>query len=58
MRKRIKDSAINPKTHTQKIGLTGTETDLGYNPTRMALFTDNPKRNRPQCEIAQRGAGQ
>ena len=58
MRNRIKDSANNPKTYTQKIGLTGTEIDLGYNPARTALFTDNPKRNRPQCEIAQTGAGQ
>ena len=58
MRHRVKDSANNPKTYTQKIGLTGTEIDLGYNPTRTVLFTDNPKRNRPQCEIAQTGAGQ
>ncbi len=58
MRNRVKDSANNPKTYTQKIGLTGTEIDLGYNPTRTALFTDNPKRNRPQREIARTGAGQ
>lgn len=58
MRNRVKDSANNPKTHTQKIGLTGTEIGLGYNPTRTALFTDNPKRNRPQREIAQTGVGQ
>ncbi len=58
MRNRVKDSANNPKTYTQKIGLTGTEIDLGYNPTRTALFTHNPKRNRPQLEIARAGAGQ
>jgi hypothetical protein len=58
MRNRVKDSANNPKTYTQKIGLTGTEIDLGYNPTRTALFTDNPKRNRSQREIARAGAGQ
>jgi hypothetical protein len=58
MRNRVKDSANNPKTHTEKIGLTGTEIDLGYNPTRMTLFADNPKRNRPQLEIARTGAGQ
>lgn len=58
MRNRVKDSANNPKTYTQKIGLKGTEIDLGYNPTRTALFTDNPKRNRPQREIARTGAGQ
>jgi hypothetical protein len=58
MRKRIKDSAINPKTYTQKIGLTGTDIDLGYDPTKKARFIDNPKRNRPQREIARTGAGQ
>jgi len=58
MRSRVKDSANNPKTYVQKIGLTGTEIDLGYDTTRTALFTDNPKRNRPQREIAPTGAGQ
>jgi hypothetical protein len=58
MRSRVKDSANNPKTLIQKIGLTGTEIDLGYGPTRTAVFTDNPKRNCPQREIARTGAGQ
>jgi hypothetical protein len=58
MRNRVKDSANNPKTRIQNIELTETEIDLGYHPTRTALFTDNPKRNRPQREIAPTGAGQ
>ena len=51
MRSRVKDSANNPKTHVQNIGLTDAELDLGYHPTRTAVFTDNPKRDRPPCEI-------
>jgi hypothetical protein len=58
MRNRGKDSANNPKTLIQKMGLTETEIDLGYDPTRTTLFTDNPKRNHPQREIARTGAGQ
>src|ERR1700694_1136613 len=38
MRNRVKDSANNPKTYIQNIELTGTEIDLGYHPTRTALF--------------------
>jgi hypothetical protein len=56
MRSRVKDSANNPKTPTQNIGLTDAEPDLGYHPTRTALFTANPKRNRPLSEIG--GAGE
>jgi hypothetical protein len=55
MRSRVKDSANNPKTTIQNIGLTGTEIGLGYDPTRTALFADNPKRNRPQLEMARTG---
>jgi hypothetical protein len=55
MRSRVKDSANNPKATIQNIGLTGTEISLGYDPTRTALFPDNPKRNRPQFEMARTG---
>jgi hypothetical protein len=55
MRNRVKDSANNPKTRIQNIELTETEIDLGYHPTRTALFTDNPKRNRPQRHLARTG---
>jgi hypothetical protein len=55
MRKRVKDSANNPKTAAQNIGLTKTEIGLGYGPTRTALFPDNPKRNRQQFEMARTG---
>jgi hypothetical protein len=55
MRNRVKDSANNPKTLIQKIGLTETEINLGYHPTRTALFTDNPKKNRPQRQLPRTG---
>jgi hypothetical protein len=55
MRNRVKDSANNPKTSIQKIGLTKAEIDPGYHPARTAIFTDNPKRYHPQREIAQTG---
>jgi hypothetical protein len=55
MRNRVKDSANNPKTPIQNIELAATEIDLGYDPTRTALFTANPKRNRPQRQLAQTG---
>jgi hypothetical protein len=58
MRNRVKDSANNPKTRIQKIGLTATEINLGYDPTRTALFTDNPKRYHPHSEIARTGQSQ
>src|SRR6267154_907625 len=34
MRNRVKDSANNPKTSAQNIGLTDAEVDPGYHPTR------------------------
>ena len=43
MRNRVKDSANNPKTSAQNIGLTETKIGLGYDPTRAALSSDNPK---------------
>jgi hypothetical protein len=55
MRNRAKDSANNPKTRIQNIELTEAEINLGYDPTRTAIFIDNPKRNRPQREIARTG---
>jgi len=58
MRRRLKELANRPKTPIQNIGLTAAEIDLGYDPTRTALFTDNPKRNRPQREIGRTGEGQ
>ena len=51
MRNQVQDSANNPKTSTQNMGLAGTEIGLGYDPTRTALSPDNPKRNRPQFEM-------
>jgi hypothetical protein len=58
MRNRVKDSANNPKTSAQNIGLTETEIGLGYDPTRTALFPDNPKGNRQQLEMARTRASQ
>jgi hypothetical protein len=55
MRNRVKDLTNNPKTSTQNIGLTATEIGLGYDPTRTALFTANPKRNCSQFEMARTG---
>ena len=55
MRNRVKDSANNPKMHVQNIGLTGAEINLGYDSTRTALFTDNPKRNHPHRQLARTG---
>jgi hypothetical protein len=55
MRNRVKNSANNPKSSIQNIGVTGTEIGLGYDPTRTALFADNPKRNRPRCEMTLTG---
>jgi hypothetical protein len=55
MRNRVKDSANNPKTSIQNIGLTETEIGPGYDPTRTALFPLNPKENRAQFEIGRVG---
>jgi hypothetical protein len=55
MRNRVKDSTNNPKMRIHNIGLTEAEIDLGYHPTRTALFTDNPKRNHPQRQLARTG---
>jgi hypothetical protein len=55
MRNRVRNSANKPKSSIQNIGVTRTEIRLGYDPTRTALFTDNPKRNRPQHEMTLTG---
>ena len=43
MRSRVKDSANNPKTPIENIGLIAPEIALGYDPTKTALLSDNPK---------------
>jgi len=58
MRHRVMDSANNPKTAAQNIGLTETEIGLGYDHTRTALFPDNPKKDRPRFEMARTGESQ
>jgi len=42
MRSRVKDSANNPKTPIENIGLIAPEIALGYDPTKTALLSDNP----------------
>src|SRR5712672_3610967 len=58
MRSRVKDSANKPKTSTQNTGFTEPKIGLGYDPTTMALFTDNPKTNRPHREVERTGESQ